>query len=192
MKKLLSYMMLCYFLTCSCATYNPFPLGRLHGDPCPYGEGRHPGIDFDIFSGKPIIACSDGKVEWVGEPCPKERHCGGFLVLIRHGDHFSSNNMHLSKVYVSRNQSVKRGQLIGLSGPSNSGYEHLHFGIVKIWGSGAMYSQTYDPNKFWLDGKPQCFDPNKDYSSYSQKEITLPVACGDYAKELKSKTKKKD
>jgi len=192
MKKLLSYMMFCSFLTYSCAAYIPFRLGNLHGDSVYYGEGRHPGIDFDIPKGKPIIAVSSGKVEYVGEPCPNERHCGGFLVRIRHGDHFSSNYMHLSKVYVDRDESVKRGQLIGLSGASNSGYEHLHFGIVKIGGSGEMYSQTYDPNKFWLDGKPQCFDPSKDYSEYSQKGITLPIACGDYAKELKSKTKKQD
>ena len=59
MKKLLFYMMLCSFLTYSCA-HGSFPLGRPHGDPAPYGEGRHPGIDFDIFTGKPIIACSDG------------------------------------------------------------------------------------------------------------------------------------
>lgn len=185
-------MILCSLLTYSCAAYIPFRLGNLHGDPVSYGEGRHPGIDFDIRSGTPIIAVADGIVIDIGEWDSKERYGGGIGVRVSHGDHFESNYMHLSRVYVLRAQPVKRGQLIGLSGASNSGYEHLHFGICKIGGRCKNYSQTYDPNKFWLGGKPICFNPNVDYSNYSKKDITLPVACGDYAKELISKTKKKD
>ena len=113
--------------------------------------------------------------------------------MISHGEHFNAIYGHLAKIFVMKGQLLKRGQMIGLSGAGNNGHAHLHFGICKKGGGGAKnYSQTYNPDEFWLGGKPQCFDPNKDYSNYSQKEIILPVACGDHAKTLTSKTKKKD
>ena len=84
--------------------------------------------------------------------------------------------------------------MIGLSGESNNygkiGYAHLHFGLCKIGrGSCENYSNSYDPKMFWLGGQPECFDPKMDYSVYSQKDITLPIACGEYAKELIARTK---
>ena len=60
----------------------------------------------------------------------------------------------------------------------------LQFGICKVGGSSQNYSQTYDPEKFWLDGRPKCFDPDEDYSKYSPEGITIPIACRAYAKEL--------
>jgi hypothetical protein len=71
-----------------------------------------------------------------------------------------------------------------LSGASTDGLPHLHFGIYRVGGSLQKYSQTYDPDKFWLKGKPQCFDPHADYSNYFREAITLPIACRAYAKEL--------
>jgi hypothetical protein len=44
---------------------------------------------------------------------------------------------------------------------------------------------------FWLGGQAQCFDPKIDYSNYSQKEITLPIACGDYGKALIAEAREK-
>jgi len=194
MKKVRYVLILISFLVISCATatHGPFYIRKPYGAPCPYGERIHPGIDFRISTGTPIIAISDGKVIYIGEPDSKESYGGGFFVSISHSIHFNSLYGHLSKVFVEKGQSLKRGQLIGLSGASNNGNAHLHFGICKKRGNCQNYSQTYNPDEFWLGGKPQCFDPNKDYSSYSQKEIAFPVACVDYAKELKSKTKKKD
>ena len=64
-------------------------------------------------------------------------------------------------VYVKKGQLLKRGQLIGFSGASNDGVHHLHFGICKVGGNSQNYSQTYDPEKFWLDGRPKCFDPER-------------------------------
>ena len=192
MKKLFFCMILNVLLASSCATHGPFYVGNPYDAPVSYGERRHPGIDFDISIGTPIIASSDGLVFYIGEPDSKERYGGGIFVGISHGEHFSTLYGHLNKIFVENGQSLKRGQLIGLSGASNNGYAHLHFGICKIGGSCKNYSETYDPMKFWLGGKAQCFDPNKDYSNYSQKDITLPVACGEYAKELAAQTKRKD
>jgi len=190
MKKLFFCLILIVFLASSCATHGPFYVGIPYGAPVSYGEGRHPGIDFDISIGTPIIACSEGEVIYIGEPDAKERYGGGIFVGISHGEYFTSLYGHLTRIFVQKGQSVKRGQLIGLSGASNSGYSHLHFGICKTHCKN--YSGTYDPNKFWLGGKAQCFDPQKDYSNYSQKDITLSVACGEYAKELVARTKRKD
>jgi murein DD-endopeptidase MepM/ murein hydrolase activator NlpD len=47
-----------------------------YGEPVVYGEGKHPGIDFQISVGTPIIAAADGRVVWVGDPCSGEWWCG--------------------------------------------------------------------------------------------------------------------
>ncbi len=120
----------------------------------------------------------------VGDSEPGLSHGGGIFVRVQNAQHFDLIYAHLSKVYVKKDQILKRGQLIGLSGTSTVGFTHLHFGICKIGGSPQKYSQTYDPDKFWLEGKPQCFDPHADYSKYFREAITLPIACRAYAKEL--------
>jgi murein DD-endopeptidase MepM/ murein hydrolase activator NlpD len=190
MKKLFFCLTFAVLFVSSCATHGPFYVGYPYGASVPYGEGRHPGIDFDISKGTPIIACSDGEVVYIGEPDAKERHGGGIFVEISHGEYFKSLYGHLTRIFVEKGQSLKRGQLIGLSGASNSGYQHLHFGICKIGGSCKNYSQTYDLKTVWYGGQPRCFDPKMDYSAYSQKDITLPVACAEYAKELIAEIKK--
>jgi hypothetical protein len=73
----------------------------------------------------------------------------------------------------------KRGERLGLSGTAYPKHAELHFGLIKNdkKDSGLYFSQSYNPDDFWLGGKPQCFDPNKDYSKNSFKEITFPVEC---------------
>ena len=146
-----------------------------------YGEGLHPGIDYDMPIGTYIVAVSDGIVVFVGEPYKDQVYGGGYAVGLKHDDNFFSAYVHLSEVFVFNGQHIKRGQLIGLSGQSNNDYPHLHFGLIKNSkrGSGKYFSQTYNPSDFWLGGKPQCFNPHKDYSKYSFKEITFPVACSE-------------
>jgi murein DD-endopeptidase MepM/ murein hydrolase activator NlpD len=192
MKKLFFFLILNSLLAFSCATHGPFYVGFPYGARVTYGEGLHPGIDFDISVGTPIIAPSDGVVIYIGGQDVKEPWAGGIGIIISHGEYFKTFYAHLTKIFVEKGQSIKRGQLIGLSGANNRGYAHLHFGICKIAGMCLNYSTTYDPNKFWLGGKAQCFDPNRDYSNYSQKDVTLPVACREYAKELVAQTKRKD
>jgi murein DD-endopeptidase MepM/ murein hydrolase activator NlpD len=192
MNKYIFYLVLVIFMSSSCGTHGPFYVGIPYGAPVSYGERRHPGIDFDISVGTPIISSSDGVVTLIGKPDTKDPVRGGISVGITHSEHSGMLlYSHLTKIFVVGGQWLKRGQLIGLSGANNNGYAHLHFGICKIGGNCMNYSETYDPNKFWLGGKAQCFDPNKDYSNYSQREITLPVACGDYAKKLTLESKGK-
>jgi murein DD-endopeptidase MepM/ murein hydrolase activator NlpD len=98
---------------------------------------------------------------------------------------FMSVYAHLSRFFVTVNESIKRGQLIGLSGVGTTpNWAHLHFGIVKTEGNWLDYSNTYDPNDFWLAGRPSCFDPQRDYTEFEVDEITFPVACGSYRRQL--------
>jgi len=204
MEKLFFCPILIVLLVSSCATHVPFYIGNPYGAPVRYCEGRHPGIDFNIMIGTPIIASSDGMIQDIATPYSNQQYGGGISVEILHRDNskpiLRTHYAHLSKVFVKVGQSVKRGELIGLSGASNDGYAHLHFGVCKtglyphgiVGGSCCNYSATYDPMKFWLADKAQCFDPTMNYSSYSQKELTLPIACGKYKKELVTRTKKED
>ena len=48
MKKHIYPLILSVFLITSCATRGPFNVTKIYGDPCPYGERKHPGIDFNI------------------------------------------------------------------------------------------------------------------------------------------------
>ena len=189
MKKLMCCLILNIFLIGACDTQKPssaipFHVCKEYGAPVSYGEGCHPGIDFEISLGTPIIAATNGKVSFVGASDTKGSFSGGIFVRVQNAQHFDLIYAHLSKVFVQRGQPLKRGQLIGLSGASSDGVPLLHFGIYKIGGSSQKYSQTYDPAKFWLDGRPQCFDPDADYSNYFREAITLPIASGAYAKKL--------
>jgi hypothetical protein len=177
------YFLVLISLSISCTTVykGPPPIGTRYGALVPYGERQHPGIDYYIPTGIPIIAASDGEVISVLELDRGNPWEGGLFASVKHENYFYSLYGHLSKVVVKSGEKIKRGQLIGLSGSSNSGVQHLHFGIVKIGGNAINYSQTFDPGTLWLEGRAQCFNPSKDYSGHSAKEITIPVACGESA-----------
>jgi murein DD-endopeptidase MepM/ murein hydrolase activator NlpD len=188
-KKPICCLLFGIFLIWSCDTHKPssdvpFYIYKHYGAPVYYGEGCHPGIDFEVSQGTPIIAATDGEVIFVGDSDPEANYSGGILVRVQNTSHFDLIYAYLVQVYVEKGQRLKRGQLIGLSGASSDGVPHLHFGICKVGGSSQKYSQTYDPQKFWLDGKPKCFDPGADYSKYSRIGITIPIACKGYAKQL--------
>jgi murein DD-endopeptidase MepM/ murein hydrolase activator NlpD len=200
MKKYVFYMIVAIFWPsyAAPAMVGPFYVDKPYGGPAPYGEGIHPGIDFGISSGTPIIAVSDGEV--IKKDPAADGIENGIEVVLLHKNHFVTIYAHLSKVFVQKGQLLKRGQLIGLSGASNNygkkNNQHLHFGICKL-GSGdsggcRKMTNAIDPKMLWLGGQPQCFDQNMDYSSYSQKDITIPVACGDYGKALIAESKRKD
>ena len=195
MKKLICYLLFGLFLLCSCDSQKvfseiPFFVGKRYGDPVSYGEGCHPGIDFEIGPETPIIAATEGKVIAVGDLESLMGKGSGIIVRVQNNQHFDLIYARLSKVYVKDDQLLRRGQLIGLSGASPDGFNHLHFGICKIGGNFQKNSHTFDPNKFWLDGKPKCFDPQADYSNYLREAITLPIASRTYAKEVMAAAEK--
>ena len=93
-----------------------------------YGEDRvnsyHKGLDIAENLGEDIIASFEGKVIYAGY------NDGGYgnLVIVQHSDDMKTYYAHLNEIYVSLNQEVKKGEIIGAVG--STGYStgpHLHF-----------------------------------------------------------------
>ncbi|MDF7774113.1 peptidoglycan DD-metalloendopeptidase family protein [Sphingomonas sp. AOB5] len=87
---------------------------------------RNDGIKIAVPLDTPIVAAADGVVAYVGSDIPA---LGG-LVILRHGDAWTTVYGHAGQLLVQRGQSVKKGQMIALSG--NSGHAdrpELHFEI---------------------------------------------------------------
>ncbi len=101
-----------------------------------YGMRRHPilgyrrmhgGLDFRARSGTPIMAASDGRVEFAGRN-------GGFgnFVRLRHAGNLGTGYAHMSRIAVRAGQSVKRGQVIGYVGSTGlSTGPHLHYEMYR-------------------------------------------------------------
>jgi hypothetical protein len=88
----------------------------------------HRGTDFHAPSGTPVLAANDGQVI-IAHPMFYE----GNLVVIDHGQQFTTQYMHLSKIEVKVGDRVTKGQRLGLSGATGrvTG-PHLHLGAR--WG----------------------------------------------------------
>ena len=91
-----------------------------------YGTWRkHEGVDLSAPKGAPVYATGNAVVmraRW--EPGY------GKLVELNHGFGYKTRYGHLSKIYVSRGDSVKRGQIIGEVGNTGvSEGSHLHYEV---------------------------------------------------------------
>ena len=82
----------------------------------------HRGTDFHAPSGTPVVAANDGVVI-----IAQGMFYEGNLVVIDHGQQFSTLYMHLSKIEVKAGEHVTKGQRLGLSGATGrvTG-PHLH------------------------------------------------------------------
>ncbi|MCX6712356.1 MAG: peptidoglycan DD-metalloendopeptidase family protein [Candidatus Vogelbacteria bacterium] len=96
-----------------------------------YNGKGHNGIDLAANIGTQIYSAGDGKIEGFGNT---DLTCMGASfgkwVLVKHNNGLSTLYGHLSLVKVSTGQTVKRGEVIALSG--NTGYStgpHLHFSL---------------------------------------------------------------
>lgn len=92
----------------------------------------NPGVDYPVAIGTEVRAIADGKVN---KTVNNTTGAGGRMVLIQHGS-YKADYLHLSKVLVKAGQTVKAGDVIGLSGASGKGKErgygpHLHLSIRK-------------------------------------------------------------
>jgi len=88
-------------------------------------KGYHSGTDFRAKKPTPIKCINDGKVVLV-----KNRFYAGNSVIVDHGQGIYSCYYHLSKFKVKKDDLVKKGQIIGLSGSTGrvTG-PHLHFAM---------------------------------------------------------------
>lgn len=88
-------------------------------------QESHPGIDLAVPVGSDVRATGGGLVRDAGQDSAY-----GLFVLIQHPGGYQSMYGHLSRLLVARNDAVRIGQVIALSG--NTGHStapHLHFEI---------------------------------------------------------------
>ena len=112
-----------FILPMSSAVTSPFGTARVFNGTL---KSYHGGTDFRAAVGSSVIAANDGVVA-----IAKDRYYAGGSVVIDHGEGIYTQYYHLSALNVKVGQSVKKGDIIALSGASGrvSG-PHLHFGVI--------------------------------------------------------------
>jgi murein DD-endopeptidase MepM/ murein hydrolase activator NlpD len=104
----------------------------------PVGESLHIGVDLASLVHAPIEAANSGIVRFTGL-----LGIYGNAVIIDHGMGLSTLYAHMSGIQVKPDQTVKRGEVIGLSGATGlAGGDHLHFGV-------AIHGRFVDPREWW-------------------------------------------
>ena len=101
----------------------------------------HYGLDFAVNVGTNIYAPADGKIKFVGNQ-------GGFgkVLKIDHGNGIRTLFAHLSKIKVDVGSSVKRGDLVAVSGNTGrSAGPHLHYEVHK-------YGAPQNPLDYFFSG----------------------------------------
>ena len=112
-----------FILPMSSMVTSPFGTARVFNGTL---KSYHGGTDFRAAVGTSVIAANDGVVV-----IAKDRYYAGGSVVIDHGEGIYTQYYHLSALNVKVGQSVKKGDIIALSGASGrvSG-PHLHFGVI--------------------------------------------------------------
>ncbi|MFD8867843.1 peptidoglycan DD-metalloendopeptidase family protein [Streptomyces sp. NPDC059590] len=108
-----------------------------HATGAHWSSGYHTGIDFTVPTGTTVKAVGPGTVITAGQG-----GAYGNQIVIRHADGKYSHYAHLSSLSVSKGDTVKGGQKIGLSGATgNVTGPHLHFEIR----TGPEYGSDVNP-----------------------------------------------
>jgi murein DD-endopeptidase MepM/ murein hydrolase activator NlpD len=117
------------------------------------GEDGHPGYDWNMPTGTPLLAVADGVVLQAGEGPPQfcpplNQVTTGLLVLLEHvaptGEKFVSLLGHVSQVLVKTGEHVSAGQRIALSGTTGcSSGPHLHFEVGRVLGARRIQIDPY-------------------------------------------------
>lgn len=91
-----------------------------------YFSWRHHGLDIANKTGTPIYACDSGTVEVAGWGIGY-----GNQIVVDHGGGRKSRYAHLSKFYVKKGETVKKGEAIAAMGSTGrSTGPHLHFEYI--------------------------------------------------------------
>jgi hypothetical protein len=97
----------------------------MHNDPFTGSYQQHNGVDIAAPRGTPVYATANGVVASTAYESGL-----GNLIVINHGNGYSTSYGHLSKIMVASGHKVARGELIGLVG--STGYStgpHLHYEV---------------------------------------------------------------
>jgi len=136
------------------AQYNDFPISSTFGPRQLVSEDYrydfHRGIDIPTPIDTPVFAIADGIVKKAG----KDESYNDPIIILRHfrsgytgtscsksGGCYHSLYLHMNTVEVNKNDHISKGDLIGYSGASESGFEHLHFEIRQ--------APSNDPYSYW-------------------------------------------
>lgn len=88
---------------------------------------QHQGTDFASAVGDPIYAAAGGTVKSVVSMHPS----AGNWVVISHGGGVETGYMHMSRIDVTKGQTVQAGQLLGAAGATGGVTgPHLHFEVI--------------------------------------------------------------
>ena len=86
----------------------------------------HQGVDYTIPEGSSVFATADGVVKDVSQ----RNSTSGQTVVIDHGNGYETSYSHLSRIHVRKGQTVRRGDIIALSGDTGlSLAPHLHYEV---------------------------------------------------------------
>jgi murein DD-endopeptidase MepM/ murein hydrolase activator NlpD len=117
--------------------HTDLPLSSTYGPRQKASEGYrydyHRGLDIPTPEGTPMFAIADGLVKIAGnhsaysDPLIQIRHYRPGYASCKPVGCYHSNYMHIQSWVVAANQKVSKGELIGYTGTSASGFEHLHF-----------------------------------------------------------------
>jgi murein DD-endopeptidase MepM/ murein hydrolase activator NlpD len=100
-------------------------------DPFTHGPDFHPGLDISADYGVPVLATADATVTSAGS-----NGAYGNMVTLDHGFGIVTKYGHMSRIAVTPNQQVKRGDVIGYVGSTGrSTGAHLHY---EIWMNGRL------------------------------------------------------
>ncbi len=114
-------------------------------NPQVYNGSGHNGIDIAAPIGTPVEAALSGTVlatgntDLVRDANGRQCYSFGKWVMLEHHNGINTMYAHLSEIDISKGQSIKTGQVIGLSGMT--GYAtgpHLHFGVYATEGTEIM------------------------------------------------------
>lgn len=86
---------------------------------------RHTGVDYAVNVNSEVLSVGNGRVILAAN-----QFFGGNSVFINHGNGLITEYLHLSKISVKHNQTVTKGQSIGLVGETGrTTGPHLHLGV---------------------------------------------------------------
>lgn len=99
-----------------------------------FGQEGHNGLDLGVVEGVAVLAMADGVVRFAGEGS-REKLMGsaaGNCILLT-SESFLTGYAHLSRLYVREGDSVKAGDVLGLSGMTGATTgPHLHAELIPL------------------------------------------------------------